>query len=333
MPLPSPPATSYPPRSVIEGLDRGFRIEQAEGIERWKHDDDPRIHVSEVKGCSRYVVLNRFFIPDTHEKPIDEMMVMEVGKALHEKYQTYLKRSGFLVRADFEHDKWVVGDDLFVGHPDADYILVGGSEIVDFKSIRQGGWERLNGPKEDDVVQVTCYMGLTGRRKGRLVYVSRDSGKRKEFAFDFNPLLWAEARQDAKALLLLIEDALANGAVPPIPPHLREEQGKGFPCWYRTKDNADGFFCSKYGHCWGASPIVRIPVENVLAARKQFGWTPDAEEEVPHTSIDSVPARALAAAPQPLSAKVPPTQRPLTATPKPSTEKPSVAPSPGVLTP
>ncbi len=273
------------PRTVLEAVERGYRALEAAEKAAWRGDDQDLIHVSEVKSCFRFVVMNRMDVPITNPRPVQDKMVMDVGKAFHGKLDKWASAGTIVIRADLEDSPFHVADDLLTGHPDDLMLLERGMVCVDWKTVRIGAIMRhikAGKPSDDDVLQITMYLGLLGLRYGVIVYVDRDSGKQVEFLVEYNETLYAQGRVEARQLLGLIRRAEATGELPPVPEGLKHDS---YPCWYRTKDNPDGFFCEMWDHCWGGTRLQKV-------APKQQPNQPMAKG-----AVTSTPKSAVASSP------------------------------------
>ena len=239
----SPPTTFS---TVMDAIAHGMALREKKRRSAWAGEDD-RIHVSELKDCERRVIFTRIGMPITHVEDPANRLMMDVGTAYHHVIQEMLKDAGVHVRSDDADNPWIVSNDQIVGHPDCLIVLGEHAPVLDFKSIKEAGFDRLQLAKNDDVLQLNCYLGLLNMKKGRLVYVNRNNGKIKEFEVDYDHDLWIECwQQRAPMLKQAIEDAKTIGILPPVN---IDFGAKSYPCYYATRDGIETY-CRFHGHCW-----------------------------------------------------------------------------------
>lgn len=124
------------------------------------------------------------------------IMKMKLGNATHDTIAKILAESGTKVLAETSFKVAVPG----LLHPvsgRSDFLTAiepGELEVVEAKSSQDAqmfgkignGWTiRDTGPKEDHVLQVICYLNcIPGLRRGRFLYVARDTGRMLEFVIE-----------------------------------------------------------------------------------------------------------------------------------------------------
>ncbi len=228
-------------------LRLGRALAEKKNADSWAGTDD-RIHVSEIGKCPRQTVFDHLKVVQTHPEDFPAGLVMDVGTAYHQILQGYLKETGFLIRADFKDDPFVVGDQDVVGHPDALLTCAGVLECWDFKSIKDGGFGKPWMWKKEHVMQLNTYMGLMGVKHGRVVYVNRNNGELLDSTHAFDSDMYSRTRNEVvPALRQTIDRARQYGELPVIPADYGEA---AYPCFYKTKDGQQSW-CRYHGHCWG----------------------------------------------------------------------------------
>lgn len=113
--------------------------------------------------------------------------VTQLGTALHKKVEAMFKRTGMSVQTEV-----AVADKNLGIKGSIDMIVKTGRgyEIMDLKTVGQEKFDKVvktNRPLEEHLRQLTIYEHITGIKKGRLIYASRDSGQVYDVASDYNP--------------------------------------------------------------------------------------------------------------------------------------------------
>lgn len=241
-------------KSLSDAIHAGREIREATRIRNVRDKTDDRIHASDLTTCPRKLSLKWMKARETNPRSPQSKLIFDVGHAYHKMLQDYCAAVGINIRSDEEGNPFEVGNDDMVGHPDQLTLVDGHLEVVDFKSISHDGWVRINGPKPDDVVQVTPYLGFLGVRFGRIVYVSKTTGEIKECPFEFSPSLWRDILDNQLPRLMQMKhDAIQNGTIQPIPQGYSE---RSYPCYYRTKAG-DEHHCEFSNICWKGAPVER----------------------------------------------------------------------------
>lgn len=117
------------------------------------------------------------------------IMRMRLGDGTHTSIATTLAKANVKVMSEVAFKNAVPGLKLPVsGRVDNLIELDGDLEVVEVKSTQSNamfgkGWGlQENGPKEDHILQVICYLqSIPGLKRGRFLYVARDTGQMLEF--------------------------------------------------------------------------------------------------------------------------------------------------------
>lgn len=246
----------------FEATCRGLRLLEEENKRRWAAEDgDGKWHVSDLTGCPRYALQRRKGTLPTNTKPIENLLVMEAGKDMHERIQDAHRRAGTLVRADFAASPWTVTAPDLRGHPDLLTLISPerGMELWDIKSLKEGGYRNkghvIDRIRDEDGAQLNVYMGLTGVKRGGIVYVNRNSGEFTDIEWHYDPNLFEKSMQ----ALRMLKRWESDGTMPdPL-------DADRFPCTYTTRDKIR-VDCQYYSLCHPDRAVASKMREVAVAA-------------------------------------------------------------------
>lgn len=158
-------------------------------------------------------------------------LTMAMGTATHELINDLVRQSGakviFMDTKDPDSpERFEVREGSVVGHPDLAIEIEGKAILYDIKSVNSGAFTRMKKegggmikPYEHHVKQITKYFDLVKKRfpeydwEMRLLYISRDDGRREEIPVEFD--LGILGRVDAEFKYL---DECWEKKTPPPPP-------------------------------------------------------------------------------------------------------------------
>jgi hypothetical protein len=237
--------------SVAEALD-AYVEAQSE-----PHPFDDLWHPSSISGCQRKSIYEIRQTEPTNPKTLQQKRILFIGSFLHVLFQTAVRDHG---RASAVHSEVQVliselntggkGDQLVIFEDDT-------SELEEFKSIKEWGFKKLEGPKEDHLEQIIPYMfalrefggvsqdGITVEPQGdrlkqvRFTYIEKQTLETKEFVVDWNP----DWEQQLRAKIDNLESYKADpNSLPPRLPMLKGK--RHWMCSWGTG------VCPFFTRCW-----------------------------------------------------------------------------------
>jgi hypothetical protein len=145
-----------------------------------KHKNIPHVyHISSLGYCPRSIFFDK--VAPTEESE-DTKSVFLIGNIFHEWIQNNLLE-GYKFEVEIEKK---IESVVLRGRIDA----INDEEIVELKTTNSLSYQRR--PKEEHIVQINTYMGLTGIYKGKLVYIQKNDFDNKTFELKFNKSLFDE---------------------------------------------------------------------------------------------------------------------------------------------
>lgn len=137
-------------------------------------------HVSEAGKCLRFLFFTRTIgrLEDVSFKP-----EVVAGRKIHFEFQNSYREIDRTARTEeravFIHEKFVI-----TGRAD----IVTDGEVLEIKTVRKLPKEAVS----EHISQINLYMKLCNRKKGRLIYIERESGKERCFKIFFDKKLFLE---------------------------------------------------------------------------------------------------------------------------------------------
>lgn len=222
-------------------------------------EHDGMWHPSSISGCARKAVYEMRQVQPTNPLTAKQKRVFFIGHLLHEKMQAAMAASPHV--SEIYTEVQVRIPELGVGGA-ADQVVVlvsddGTAELLEFKSIKEWGWKKLTGPKEDHLEQIKPYfialreyggVDQDGKvlpplgdklRRVRFAYIEKATLDIKEYTVEWDPE-WVHDVQSKVAILDEYRDDSLS-----LPPRLPASGGKkDYRCdWGWGK-------CAFFDRCW-----------------------------------------------------------------------------------
>jgi len=146
------------------------------------------IYPSGIGKCDRQVVYNlREGTPGRETaSPLDQKLG-GIGHALHDKLQEWSAEA--VGAEEFEAEK-AVRYGLYKLSMRIDGVMAAKDWIIEYKTLGDSGYKNLRKPREDDILQVHCYMFVLDIPRTILYYFNRNTGEDCEFKVYFDHNIW-----------------------------------------------------------------------------------------------------------------------------------------------
>ena len=187
------PAEHFPLRCIkeVDLPDDGFDVKEAL-IEYFKGLNDKEWtrkvgvhHPSALGGCTRARYYDRLGIAPKPRKPVEQLVMFEVGHAIHDRWQKILQK----MFPGFEAELLAVDEELFMaGHCDGVFRIK--DWILEIKTVGDSSFRRLRSPKKDHVEQAHCYMWAFDVPRSQILYICRNTGLMKNYKRKFSMETW-----------------------------------------------------------------------------------------------------------------------------------------------
>lgn len=143
------------------------------------------------------------------------------------------------------------------GHIDCLLLLPTGDHLIlDYKSIRKRLFDKLyDGPKPEHLVQMQCYLYVSGLKYGKFIYECKDDQEVKEFDVIKDDKMVQHIVEEAKNLktIVTVQNSSGKWTLPPRANStnpVKDEQ-EGLPVIRYNKDMSTCMRCMYRKHCWG----------------------------------------------------------------------------------
>lgn len=202
------------------------------------HPWDDLWHPSSISGCQRKAIYEIRQTEPSDPQTARQKRVLFIGSLLHTVFQSAVQDHGGVAAVHTEVQV-LISDLDTTGKGDQLVIFEDGtSELEEFKSIKEWGFKKLVGPKEDHLEQIIPYMfalrefgGISQEgivvepqgdrlRRVRFTYIEKQTLDTKEYEVDWDPD-W-EPKLRAKIDALDVYKADPNS----LPPRLPMVKGK-----------------------------------------------------------------------------------------------------------
>jgi len=168
-----------------------------------KHKNLPHVYsISSLGYCPRSIYFDKVAPVEESE---ETKSIFIVGNILHEWVQNNLYKD-----CNFEVEIEKKMDDITLrGRID----IINDFEIVELKTTSSLSYQRK--PKEEHIVQINTYMGLTGVHKGKIVYIQKNDFHSKTFEVKFNQNIFDETIKKIKKIDKQITDNIEYKDITP----------------------------------------------------------------------------------------------------------------------
>lgn len=174
--------------------------------------DQTRFYISDAGKCPRAVYFRFKGAPKKELEP-EKMRVFEVGDHTHMRLLSVLFSLG-LVRAT---EIKIPPQEIISGKADAIIGFEDGKPwLIDFKSISDFAFQKLNEPRPDHVKQVQLYMHYFKVPQGILLYENKNTQELREFQVQYNSTIV----QRLLGELEILKEQIEKDTIPFIPKDL-----------------------------------------------------------------------------------------------------------------
>ena len=174
-------------------------------------------HPSSISGCARRAIYEMRQVPQTDPQTPKQKRILFLGSRFHEVMQAAVKSAPGVV-AVYTEVKVLIPELNLTGAADQVVVLLvehedGSVELQEFKTIKEWGFRKLTGPKDDHLEQCKSYVlalrdfgGVAddgtvlppfGNRLSRIrfTYIEKQTLDTREFIVDWLPRWEADVRQ------------------------------------------------------------------------------------------------------------------------------------------
>lgn len=142
-------------------------------------------------------------------------LVFQMGDLVEAALKDWLRKSKSLFMPTGKDDTVLCSVDgvSIPGHPDGIFQEPDGTlSVVDFKSISSIGFDAVEeeGPRYDNVCQVTAYMNALGLHQGRLLYYSKNTSHLISWRFTYSLQLWQQIEKRFRSAMKATPDTLPD---------------------------------------------------------------------------------------------------------------------------
>ncbi|MCX6721757.1 MAG: PD-(D/E)XK nuclease family protein [Candidatus Staskawiczbacteria bacterium] len=150
-------------------------------IDNQKNRDQTKFYITDAGKCPRAVF---FKFKNAPKEPMDAriLRIFEHGENIHRNIYNILYR----LRMGVVTEVSIPSQEIISGRADA--ILCVGNEnyVLDIKSINSMIFRKMQGPKEENILQIQLYLHFFNIKKGILLYIDKDQQEMKEFFVDYD---------------------------------------------------------------------------------------------------------------------------------------------------
>ena len=186
---------------VSEYLDQLLEEENKKPWSRKKN----AYHPSAMKGCKRSLYYDRIGVAPVQNIGRDLRMLFDIGHSLHDCIQGKLG-SG---HTQFDSESKAFDNNLSL-YGSCDGVFVEMDWILEIKTVGESGFRTLTRPKTEHLWQVHCYMWCFDIPRAQILYMNRNSGKRRNFRVYFDLNIWEEI----EGTINFVENCVALGTPP-----------------------------------------------------------------------------------------------------------------------
>jgi len=152
-------------------------------VDQQRDRDKTHFYISEAGKCPRQVYFSFKGLPKKDFAP-SFLMLFDLGDNVHKMVAKAMLSSKEVEVLALEKD--IPPEEIISGR--FDQIIKVGNElfILDVKSINSRAYSYLKAPKEDNVLQINLYLHYFDIKKGVLLYVDKDTLKKKEWIIEYD---------------------------------------------------------------------------------------------------------------------------------------------------
>ena len=211
-----------------------------ENAERGKY---ARTHfwASEVGKCKRALFYDFTGVP---KKDFDAraLLIFKAGDMFHDMIKNYFWRSGLLRQEEARLPATAKKELNLTGRFDAivSNTPEGERELTEIKSISHFGFEHMDEPKKEWVLQLMIYLHYLRMKRGIIFAINKNTSQMKQWEVNYDPKIFKTAVNYFKA----VSKCIKNDTEPD-----REYPRDSWQCGY----------CKFSKHCWRDIPIPEPP--------------------------------------------------------------------------
>ncbi len=162
-----------------------------------------KFYISDAGKCPRQIFFKFKNAPCKEMEP-RILRIFDQGNYVHLRLMRDLFSLGIAVASEID----IPPTEDIGGRADAIVRVNNELYVVDFKSINSMILNRMNKPKEENVLQLQLYLHFFKIKKGILLYEGKDSSKIKEFLVDYNEKTAKKILKDFRRLRINLKKNL-----------------------------------------------------------------------------------------------------------------------------